>query len=71
MTERLCVYSITLNEDWNYDVTCFCGWSAETAFDEREGALTEWQRHQAATSSRVASRAADAPKSVHLGAESD
>lgn len=66
--KRLCVYSVTLDpEAWVYDATCFCGWSAGTAFDEREDAVAEAQRHIAAVSGRVLSRGVGPADSVHLG----
>ena len=48
MPERLCVMSI--GQDWvdgRFEIECFCGWEAETAFDEREDAVKEWEKHRA------------------------
>lgn len=48
MVDRLCVMQI--GQDFVagvWDVECFCGWSAETAYDEREDAVRAWEAHRA------------------------
>lgn len=46
MTERACVMQLDQDFiDGGYDVSCFCGWKAETCFDEREDAVDAFNGH--------------------------
>jgi hypothetical protein len=39
--------------DGHWSVSCFCGWSAETLWDDREDAVAEYQRHKEGDQSGV------------------
>lgn len=47
VTERACV--MVIDQDFLYgqwSVSCFCGWEADTVWDDREGAESEWRKHR-------------------------
>lgn len=73
MADRACVMQLDQDFiDGHWSVSCFCGWEAETLWDDQLDAEEEYQRHRVSVGKRAQSEAAsssavEAPTNDLLG----